>query len=80
MKKIALGLVALAGFASLAACKSNQQTYRPAPNYSTPTYSGPTQPAPYSGPVYGQPTSPAAPRATTPPPAPRAACGGGKCG
>ena len=68
MKKIALGLVALAGFASIAACKtSQQQTYQPRPATTTPTYTNPT----YSGPTYTQPA---------PKPAPKAACGGGKCG
>lgn len=67
MKKIAFGLVVLAGVASLAACKSSPQTYRPAPTPGKTTYSSPT----YSGPSYTSPT---------PAPAPRAACGGGKCG
>jgi hypothetical protein len=85
MKKIALGLV-LAGLASLTACKSQQQTYQPrpatGPTYSGPVYSGPTT-GPTTGPTYyGPSTGPgyAPPPARTPAPAPRAACGGGKCG
>jgi hypothetical protein len=82
MKKLALGLV-LAGVASLAACKSPQQTYRPAPNYTGPTTTGPTYTGPSTGPTYTGPTYTPPPPAYPQPgpaPAPRTACGGGKCG
>jgi hypothetical protein len=77
MKKIAFGLVLVAGVAGLAACKSSQQqTYRPPAQPTQPAYTGPAytnpsrpaQPAPYTGPTAPKPA------------APKAACGGGKCG
>ena len=64
----ALTVIAATGcVAALAACSSNEQTYRPAPRYNNgpaPTY---TQPAPTA-------TNPPAPT-----PAPKQA-GGGSCG
>ncbi|MCC7136854.1 MAG: hypothetical protein IT460_00325 [Planctomycetes bacterium] len=67
----AMMLVAASGL-SLAACKSDEATYRPQPRTTTaPTYTAPSQPT-YS-----------APAASTPAPKPSSgqmACGKGKCG
>ena len=69
--RCAMMLVAASGLA-LAACKSDEAAYRPAPRTTTaPTYTAPSQPT-YT-----------APAASTPAPKPSSgqmACGKGKCG
>jgi hypothetical protein len=79
VKSLAVAVFATAGVA-LAACSSNETTYRPAPS-PQPTYTGPTytQPAPtytQPAPTYTQP----APTQPRPPAGPAQACGKGKCG